>query len=216
VHIKTVARLPRQNRSEHHSEFFAWQGVTFSSPSSVIAGVDALFIMQTGNFSFTVRAMSPDDFNPLQNPTGRKFFTIDEANATLPLVRAITADLVELSTHVIERRERLNLLTAGREVRGEDPYSQELAQVQREIEQDIERLQEYVEELRQIGVEPKNPAEGVVDFPAKLEGRVVFLCWQLGEPEVLHWHEVEAGFAGRQPIFAQVGSPGVYEDDDET
>jgi hypothetical protein len=158
--------------------------------------------------------MSPDDSNPLQNPVPRKFFTIDEANATLPLVRAITGDLVELSRHVIERRERLNLLTAGREVHSEDPYTQELAQVQQEIEQDIERLQGYVEELRQIGVEPKNPAEGIVDFPARLEGRVVYLCWQLGEPEVLHWHEIDAGFAGRQPIFAQVGSPGTYDEED--
>jgi len=158
--------------------------------------------------------MSPDHSNPLQNPSGRKFFTIDEANATLPLVRAITADLVELSRHVIERRERLNLLTAGREARSDDPYSQELAQVKQEIEQDIDRLQEYVGELRQIGVEPKNPAEGILDFPSKLEGRVVFLCWKFGEPEVLHWHEVDAGFAGRQPIFAQVASPGAYDESD--
>jgi hypothetical protein len=160
--------------------------------------------------------MSPSSSNPLQNSSARKFFSIDEANATLPLVRAITADLVELSRHVIERRERVNLLTAGREVRSEDPYTQELKQVQQEIEQDIERLHGYVEELRQIGVEPKNPAEGIVDFPAKLEGRVVYLCWKLGESEVLHWHEVDAGFAGRQAIFAQVVSPGAYEGDDAT
>ena len=53
-----------------------------------------------------------------------------------------------------------------------------------------------------------------VDFPARLEGREVYLCWQLGEPEVLHWHAMDAGFAGRQPIFAPVGSPGAYEDED--
>jgi hypothetical protein len=160
--------------------------------------------------------MALDDSNPFQNPARPKRFSIEEANATLPLVRAITADLVELSRYVIERRERLNLLTAGRQVCGEDPYSQELAQVQREIEQDVERLHGYVDELRQIGVEPKNPAEGIVDFPAVLEGRAVYLCWKHGEPEVGHWHEVDAGYAGRQPIFAQVASRGTYEDEDAT
>jgi hypothetical protein len=115
---------------------------------------------------------------------------------------------------VIERRERLELLTAGRQVRGEDPYSQELAHVQQEMERDVERLQGYVEELRQLGVEPKNAAEGIVDFPTSLEGRLAYLCWRHGEPEVLHWHEVDAGFAGRQPIFAGVATEGQPEDED--
>ena len=44
--------------------------------------------------------------------------------------------------------------------------------------------------------------EGLVDFPSRLDGRTVFLCWRLGEPEVLHWHELDAGFAGRQPLVA--------------
>jgi hypothetical protein len=63
-------------------------------------------------------------------------------------------------------------------------------------------LQEYVEELRQLGVEPKNGPEGLVDFPAMLDGRPVFLCWKLGEPEVMFWHDLEAGFQGRQPLAA--------------
>jgi hypothetical protein len=158
-------------------------------------------------------AMALDDSNPLRNPTTMKLFSIDDANACLPLVRAITADLVELSRDVVERRERLGLLTGGRKVRGDDPYSQELAQVQQEIEQDAERCHGYVEELLELGVEPKSPTEGIVDFPAMLEGRRVYLCWKHGEREVLHWHEVDAGFSGRQPIFAEVASRELCENE---
>jgi hypothetical protein len=134
-----------------------------------------------------------------------KLFTVEQANAALPLVRAIMTDLVGLSRDVIERRQRLATLTSGRQQqshRDRDPYAEELEQIEEELEKDGEHLQAYVEELRQLGVEPKSGAEGLVDFPSLMDGRVVFLCWKLGESEVLHWHELEAGFSGRQPLVA--------------
>lgn len=131
-----------------------------------------------------------------------KLFTVEEANAMLPLVRAIVQDLAVLSRDVIERRQRLTYLLAGREVDRQDLYSLELAQVEEDLEKDSQRLQEYVGELRELGVEPKNAPEGLVDFPAIIDSRLVFLCWKLGEPEVTYWHDLEAGFAGRQPLTA--------------
>ena len=136
------------------------------------------------------------------NPWGkRKLFTVEQANAALPLVRAITADLARLSFEVIERRERLSALLAGRDRVARDLYGEELALVDEELKRDGERLQEYVEELRELGVDPKGP-EGLVDFPAVMDGRPVYLCWKLGEPEVLHWHEIDSGFSGRQSLTA--------------
>jgi len=129
-----------------------------------------------------------------------KLFTIDEANATLPLVKIITSDLVRLSRDVVERRERLDQLAGGRDRDAVDVYSEELEQVHRDLEKDSKRLQGYVEELRQIGVEPKTATTGLVDFPSMQDEHLVFLCWKLGESEVLHWHELDAGFAGRQPL----------------
>src|SRR5437660_1491268 len=61
-----------------------------------------------------------------------------------------------------------------------------------------ERMQEYEQELKQIGVELKDYFGGLIDFPGLRNGRPVYLCWRLGEPEVSHWHDLEAGFAGRQ------------------
>ncbi len=146
-----------------------------------------------------------------------KLFTVEQANAVLPLVRAITADLVALSREVMERRERLVLLTAGRTASAGDPYSEELAQIEEELEKDSEQLQAYVDELRELGVEPKSGPEGLVDFPCLLDDRLVFLCWKLGEGEVTHWHELNAGFAGRQSLVAgSVASDSEESEDDES
>jgi hypothetical protein len=140
--------------------------------------------------------MSSEPYRP------RKLFTVEQANAALPLVRSITTDLVRLSREVMERRERLALLSAGRNASAKDPYSEELAQIEEELEKDSRQLTEYVEELRALGVEPKSGPEGLIDFPSMMDDRIVFLCWKLGESEVTYWHELDAGFAGRQSLVA--------------
>lgn len=132
-----------------------------------------------------------------------KLFTVEEANAMLPLVRAIVADIVRLSRDIVERRQRLMMLAAGRELKDGDPYSAELAAVEDDLQQSAKQLQGYVEELTALGVEPKGLSDGLVDFPAMMEGRLVWLCWKYNEPEVAHWHEWDAGFSGRQPLSLQ-------------
>lgn len=154
-------------------------------------------------------ARSPD--SEKAPPAEQKLFTIEEANASLPLVRVIVEDLARLSRDVLERRERLAAIPGNHnrdnhEREGHDPYSEEMAQIQDELERDTEELKGYIEELRALGVEPKNGLEGLVDFPALMDGRVVYLCWKLGEPEVLHWHELDAGFVGRHPLVAGAAS----------
>ena len=151
--------------------------------------------------------MSAADYRPA------KLFTIEQANTMLPLVKAITSDLASLAGEVMERRHRLAVLTAGRELKAGDPYAEELAQTETDLEKDIVRIQEFIAELRALGVEPKGAMEGLVDFPSQMDGRIVYLCWRLGEPEVLHWHELEAGFSGRQSLTAGSVSEGYGGDD---
>jgi len=138
----------------------------------------------------------------------RKLFTVEQANAVLPLVRAITTDLARLSREVMERRERLTLLSSGHKSSAKDPYAEELAQIEEELEKDADQLQAYADELRELGVEPKSGPEGLVDFPSMMDDRLVYLCWRLGEPEVLYWHELDGGFRGRQSLVAGSGVPG--------
>src|SRR5437764_12893796 len=105
-----------------------------------------------------------------------RMFTIDQANAMLPLVRAITTDLASVAKDVVERRHRLALLTSGRDLKPGDPSSDELAQLEADLERDATRLQQYGDELRQRGVEPQGAVEGVVGCPAVKDRRLVLQC----------------------------------------
>jgi len=141
-----------------------------------------------------------DQADPRASAADRKLFTIEGANAALPLVRAIVQDVVELSHDMVDRRERLVALRSGRMNERKDVYSEELAHVEQELEKSRARLYEYADELRALGVELKDGLIGLVDFPAQHDDRVVYLCWKLGESEVAHWHELDSGFSGRRSL----------------
>jgi hypothetical protein len=129
---------------------------------------------------------------------------VAEANASLPLVRAIVRDITELALALRERHERLaRVQVPHRGVLGE-AYQEEVEQLQGELDRDQERMHDFEEELANLGVELKDYFTGLVDFPAKINGKEVYLCWRLGEPEVGHWHEIDAGFAGRRKLRMDV------------
>ena len=73
-----------------------------------------------------------------------------------------------------------------------------------ELERDAQALAREIEgfkrELEELGMQLKDPRLGLVDFPSEMYWRPVLLCWRLGEPEVGFWHELDAGYAGRQPL----------------
>ena len=132
-----------------------------------------------------------------------KSFTLAEANASLPLVRAITQDLVRASRELLERRERIQQLVSGRRLASGNPYDEELAQIEEQLDQEAQRVQEYIDELQELGVEPRSAIDGLVDFPARLHDRRVYLCWKLGEERVQYWHEIDRGFSSRKPLPQQ-------------
>jgi hypothetical protein len=136
---------------------------------------------------------------PLAN---KKYFTVAQANASLPLIRAIVQDVTELARALQDRHERLlRVLPPGRGAIGE-AHREELLQIQDEQDRDKDRMKEYEEELGKLGVELKDYQTGLIDFPCWMEDREVYLCWRLGEPEVAFWHELDAGFAGRRKLMA--------------
>ncbi len=132
----------------------------------------------------------------------RPMFSVASANRMLPLVRMIVSDIVELFRDVRDREERLNGLRKGdaSNIPRGDLYDEEVEQIRRELEKDVERLQSFVDELLELGVEFKDPVIGLIDFPALMDGQEVYLCWKLGEPTVTHWHTLDAGFSGRQEL----------------
>jgi len=131
----------------------------------------------------------------------RRTFTIRQANATLPLVRAITEDMARLAREVAERRDRLSFLVGDRAPDDGDPYRSELAEIEADLEIDVRRLEEYTVELRQLGAEPCDAVRGAVNFPTILEGRLAYLCWRLSDPEIAYWHRADEDAHRRRPLI---------------
>jgi hypothetical protein len=127
----------------------------------------------------------------------RKLFTVEQANRTLPLVSRIVGDIVTQYARWQELVRDFEVAAANSRVDRPDPKAEELQYQVQELAREIEG---YVDELTELGVEFKGFDLGLVDFPGELGGREVCLCWRLGEPAVEHWHERDAGYAGRQRL----------------
>lgn len=123
-----------------------------------------------------------------------KLFTIAEANEMLSIVRPKLERLKSLSKRLAELRDQASAAASasgsGGGMRGGSIYVSALI--------DIGQI---ATELGEDGVQLKDHERGLIDFPCHRDGRVVLLCWQLGEREEIEWwHEPEAGFAGRQRL----------------
>lgn len=130
---------------------------------------------------------------------GKKYFTRELANATLPLVQSIVRDIAVLANDLRDRQERL-AGALGSKQRLTPAHQEELKEAQADFERAQEKMSEYEDELKKLGVELKDYFIGLIDFPCWMDKREVCLCWKLGEPEVGFWHETNAGFAGRQRL----------------
>jgi hypothetical protein len=124
-------------------------------------------------------------------------FTVDHASRSLPLVRRIVEDMVECVARWRERVHEFELVTAAATADAADPRAESL---ERETTRLAAEVDGFVAELAALGIEVKDYGTGLIDFPAERDGRPVYLCWRLGEPTVQYWHELDAGFAGRQPV----------------
>jgi hypothetical protein len=126
-------------------------------------------------------------------------FTLDEARELLPALRQIVTSIQEqkrlLDSHSAEL-EGLLESTAGN-----GHASADKASARKGAEEAAAALERLIGELDDLGVEMKGIEQGLVDFPSIREGRVVYLCWQLGEDDIAWWHELDTGFAGRQPLL---------------
>ena len=124
----------------------------------------------------------------------RKYFTLAEARRALVLVEKIAADIQRLEAH---RRSIIHEIDAAQR---QDSPAEEVIAMEQEFDSTTEKLSSLVDELGAIGVELKDPARGLVDFPALFENREILLCWQLGEPSIGYWHETSGGFIGRRSV----------------
>ena len=124
-------------------------------------------------------------------------FTVEEANRTLTLVSKIVADLVREHKLWEEKVAEFELATVGSSPEHPDAIAELLQSEAQRLARDIEH---YIAELNDLGVICKGMDTGLVDFRGQIDGRDVYYCWKLGEPSVMYWHEIDAGFVGRQRL----------------
>lgn len=134
---------------------------------------------------------------PPEPPAGKKYFTVAEANRSLPLVRRIAEDIVK----DIRQLRELHTYCQGDNDKA-PTVDQEDAR--RRYASLTDHLAGLNEELDKIGCECRDYRQGVVDFPAWFNGREIRLNWRLGESCVACWHELNAGYSDRRPI-AEIG-----------
>ena len=124
-----------------------------------------------------------------------KLFTIQEANALLPSVRIILTKIQRAHRKLTHYRDDAKKASEAAEQGGGGidagvAYAAVLTELTLQLS-----------ELEELGVQLKDFDRGLIDFPSLRDGRVVLLCWQLGEGDELEWwHDVDAGFAGRTPL----------------
>jgi hypothetical protein len=128
-------------------------------------------------------------------------FTVEQATRTLPLVRKIVEDIVQ--QHRRWREAILELDLVASTARDDDPPDR-AARLKRKVQTLARELDSYQRELDDLGILLTDRRLGLIDFPSEMNGRRVLLCWRMGEPEVQYWHEVDAGFAGRQPLTPEL------------
>ena len=128
----------------------------------------------------------------------RKFFTLAEANRTLPLVKRIVQDIMTVYPQWKDLVAQYELVASkARPEWGESP---EQLNLKSQIDAMAAKINDFLGELEQVGCEFKGFDEGLVDFQGRVDEREILWCGKSGEDRITHCHELDAGFAGRQPL----------------
>ena len=136
-------------------------------------------------------------------------FTLDEAQMLLPVLesllqRAINGKkLIEEVDAELQQTAHQVFLNGGTMVN-----VVHLARRKAEREKAIGRIKDALAEIDATGVQVKDLDIGLLDFPCKVGGETVLLCWKLGEEKITHWHGATEGFAGRKPIDERIANAG--------
>jgi hypothetical protein len=128
------------------------------------------------------------------------YFTPEEANAALAIVRPFAEEMVEHRRAMLLAQDRR--ATLGRRIAGNGGAldARELGRLEARSRREGAAMARCVAQIQELGALVKDVDVGLVDFPARRGDEEVLLCWQAGEDEVAHWHGLEDGFAGRRPL----------------
>ena len=140
-----------------------------------------------------------------------RFYDLDSANARIPEVREILEqlksqreDLIRLRDTVLERQEAVeagDVSGGSRSAEDEDGPNEELRLIRLRMQGLIDQMQAAVVRIDDLGITLRDIESGLIDFPALANGRQIWLCWRLGEDDIVWWHELNEGFSGRRELI---------------
>jgi hypothetical protein len=136
-------------------------------------------------------------------------FTLQEAQTLLPTLESLLRTAIT-SKKLIEEVDNELQEVAHRVFLNGGTLLNVVAMARRKAEREraVQRAKDAVAEIHATGVQVKDIDIGLLDFPCKVDGEIILLCWKLGEETITHWHSTEEGFAGRKPIDERIARAG--------
>ena len=128
-----------------------------------------------------------------------RLFSLEEATALIPYLEDVMARAMDVGKELDRFGEDVAAVATRSAGNGHADHG-EMNAKQKAAQDAQARMEALATEMRDRGCEVKDIRRGLIDFPHEREGQVVYLCWMLGEKSIRFWHEVDAGFAGRQPL----------------
>jgi hypothetical protein len=122
-----------------------------------------------------------------------RYFTPREANETITVIHPLLDEMMQIGEKIRAHQPELWIMVQKSAGNGGNPELSKLLK-------DFDRLEEQIHKIQEMGIHIKDLISGLIDFPALHDGREVYLCWRFGEGNVEYWHDVDAGFTGRQLI----------------
>jgi len=122
-----------------------------------------------------------------------RIFTLAEAQSLLPRLRSLLKEITEEWDHAKGLNPEVQKARDKAQFDGFSKFGAEYVE-------SVSHLTSLIHQIKDMGVLLKDADKGLCDFPYIRKGRVVYLCWQLGEDQIQYWHDIESGFAGREPL----------------
>jgi len=132
------------------------------------------------------------------------FFDVDAANTTLPEVGPLLQTLADQRSELIRLRDASVAAASGAGSgpgAEPEPDPEEARRIRLRMQGIVDQMAAAVARIDALGITLRDIERGLIDFPALASGRQVWLCWQLGEERVDHWHELDTGFGSRRPLI---------------
>lgn len=124
-------------------------------------------------------------------------FTLAEASSMLSQLEEHFEEIKKERAAIVKGRDEIKKASSKADVGGGSTYGPRYIQA-------LEQISHHIDQIHDDGVVVKDLESGLCDFPYMMNGRLVYLCWKLGEPDIRWWHETDAGFASRQPLRDEI------------